>query len=768
MSNSSSTSTKMGFFSAYRQKCELAALVFLLLVTFCSSVPAADYDLMEDNHIDWSDFAELTEQWLTDCSVSNCGRADFNNDHVINFVDSALLAQHWMTRPEPYLIGRWRFDEGSGNIATDSSWKGHHGTITGAIWSDGVVGNSLDFYGAGRYVTIDADALAPLAGASHVTVTMWQYGDINQPEGTTAFQATSSSGDRVLGAQIAWYGTVYWDTVNASQWERVSKSAQHDEYKGRWSHWAFTKDAHAGTMKIYLNGALWASATGKYKPLGKAVSFKIGSSTNGQENYGGRIDDFRIYNTTLSKDEIKSIYWSSSNKARNPYPSDAEAVWESPLVLHWEPVPAATQHHIYVGTDFSDVNSANTTLYNPNGVYKGCRTADSYDTTGNDPCGLKPNTTYYWRIDTVSDSKEQMGDVWSFIYRPDVDFVQWAAQTSQQIETDLLKPGSALYAEYSTIYGRQSQTAYIWPQGIQFHALNNAAKVDPETYLNRLKDFAEELHTSYWSYKNGIGGYDSSVTGGTRYYDDNAWIVLEYMQLYELTDSNGLYLQRATDTMNFVMSGENAKPQSGIAWNEGSVGTSVCSTAPAVVGNLLLYRATGIEHYLDDAIRLYDWITNPSIGMQDAQTGLFHQGCDSALTVDRGYRGYQTAVPLRACLLFYQVLGDASYLAEAQRLASAMEEQWVNVHGAFSETGQWGGFDMVDAYVDLYEVDANSHWLDIVCRALYFLHTNCKDPNGRYPEFWDTFQNDTIPQYYLLYQAPVASAYWKAASVMER
>jgi len=757
----------MVFFSAYSEKRYLTGLILLLLTAFCSSVPAVDYDLIEDNYIDWSDLSVLSDRWLTNCAVSSCGGADFNNDNIINFTDFALLARHWMTIPAPHLIGRWKFDEGAGSITTDSSGRGHNGIITGAVWTEGIVGNSLDFYGSGRYVTINTAALVPIAGGNHVTVTMWQYGDIDQPPDTTAFQATSSSGDRVISAQIAWYGTVYWDTVNAGQWERLSKSAQSDEYKGRWNHWAFTKDAVAGTMKIYLNGSLWASSTGKYRQLSTPVSFRIGSNTNGQENYGGRIDDFRIYDAALSEEEIESIYIGSFKKASTPSPADGQAVWESPVVLGWEPIPVATQHDVYIGSDFNDVNNANSTIYNPNGVYKGSWSVNSYNTTDNDPCGLEQGTTYYWRIDTVSGSKEHKGDVWSFVYYPYEDFEQWGAETLQQIENDLRKPGSALYAEYATIGGGQSQTAYIWPQGIQFHALNNAAGVNRDTYLKQLKDFAEELNNSYWSYKNGIWGYDSSVTGGTRFYDDNAWIVLDYMQLYKLTDSNSLYLQRAKDTMNFVMSGENAEPQSGIAWDEGSDSTMVCSTAPAIVGNLLLYQATGIEDYLVDAVRLYNWITNPAIGIQDAQTGLYHQGCDSALNVIWGYRGYQTAVPLRACLLFYQVLGDASYLAEAQRLAVAMETKWVNMHGAFGETGQWGGFDMVDAYVDLYNVDANNHWLDIVRRALYFLRTNCKDPNGRYPEYWDTFQTTPIQTYHLLYQAPAAAAYWKAADVMK-
>jgi len=74
---------------------------------------------------------------------------------------------------------------------------------------------------------------------------------------------------------------------------------------------------------------------------------------------------------------------------------------------------------------------------------------------------------------------------------------------------------------------------------------------------------------------------------------------------------------------------------------------------------------------------------------------------------------------------------------------------------------------LVDANVDLYNVDSNIYWLNIVRRALYFLNANCKDPNGRYSENWDTFQNGAIQEYYLLYQAPTAAAYWKAASVIK-
>ncbi len=642
-----------------------ALIVLVLFDVHCVCLAgSSDYDLIPDSHITCSDLAEFASWWLAVRCDGECGGTDFNGDGTVNFRDLALFAEHWDTIVEPDPIAWWKFDEGYGTLALDSSPGVHHGTITDASWDSGRIGGALDFHGSGRYVTIDPAAMAPLANSHYVTVAFWQYGDVDMSSENTAFQATYSSNpnNRVIGAQIAWYGTVYWDTVYNGQWERVSRSADPSEYTGQWNHWVFTKDAVAGEMSIYLNGSLWASATGKHNPLPPATYFKIGANIQGNENYGGRIDDFRLFDTRLREDQISAVY--SAGQV------------EPPL------------------------------------------------------------------------------------------FQEWGMETLEQIDHDLRKTGSSLFAEYANTSGYQSQTAYIWPQGIQFHALNNAAAVNPGAYLGKVIGFTGELHSQYWSYKNGLWGYDSSVSGGTRFYDDNAWLAMAYMKLYELTGDN-LYVQRAQDTMVFVMSGENSPPQSGIAWDEGSDGTSVCATAPAIVANLLLYKATSVQHYLDDALRLYNWITNANIGIQDAATGLYHQGCDENLNVNWGYRGYQTAVPLRACLLFYEILGDSAYLIEAQRLAKSMENHWVNRYGAFTETGQWGGFDMVEAYVDLYNVDSNDYWLSLVRGALYFLHRYSRDPNGRYPEDWDTFQSGSIETFHLLYQAPAATAYWKAASVMD-
>ena len=48
------------------------------------------------------------------------------------------------------------------------------------------------------------------------------------------------------------------------------------EYEG-WSNWTFTKNVSTGNMKIYLNGSLWHSGTGKTKNIAACNSMYIGS-----------------------------------------------------------------------------------------------------------------------------------------------------------------------------------------------------------------------------------------------------------------------------------------------------------------------------------------------------------------------------------------------------------------------------------------------------------------------------------------------------------
>jgi hypothetical protein len=54
-----------------------------------------------------------------------------------------------------YTNGYWKFDEGNGNTAYDSSDHNYDGTIYGASWTSGYSGDALDFDGVNDYVSLD-------------------------------------------------------------------------------------------------------------------------------------------------------------------------------------------------------------------------------------------------------------------------------------------------------------------------------------------------------------------------------------------------------------------------------------------------------------------------------------------------------------------------------------------------------------------------------------------------------------------------------------
>jgi hypothetical protein len=62
-------------------------------------------------------------------------------------------------------------------------------------------------------------------------------------------------------------------------------------------------------MKIYINGVLWHSGTGKTKPIQNISTFILGCAANKDQNYSydGYIDDFCVWNKELSADEIQEI-----------------------------------------------------------------------------------------------------------------------------------------------------------------------------------------------------------------------------------------------------------------------------------------------------------------------------------------------------------------------------------------------------------------------------------------------------------------------------
>ncbi|MHC4595684.1 MAG: hypothetical protein ACYS19_12170 [Planctomycetota bacterium] len=104
------------------------------------------------------------------------------------------------------LIGWWKFDDGSGNTAKDSSGNGHHGTLLGI--PEWVLGPE-DFGGAlafnpDKCVGVDCGIFDPTDGTGQFTLALWAFWD-----GTGAIQhfLTKSNG---WGADTMMFQVELW------------------------------------------------------------------------------------------------------------------------------------------------------------------------------------------------------------------------------------------------------------------------------------------------------------------------------------------------------------------------------------------------------------------------------------------------------------------------------------------------------------------------------------------------------------------------------
>jgi hypothetical protein len=184
--------------------------------------------------------------------------------------------------------------------------KGQQATDTVTVYS-GTEDPCLLFNGA-DWVYVPVSNLSGLI-SDEITISFWQYGDTAiQPQSDYLFEATNANNKRVLSTHLPWSnGNVYWDAGYSGSYDRIYKAANTNDYEGKWNHWAMTKNSVTGIMKIYLNGALWHSGSGKTKSMNGISKFKIGSNAPGSNFYDGLINEFRIWNMEL--DEATIALW---------------------------------------------------------------------------------------------------------------------------------------------------------------------------------------------------------------------------------------------------------------------------------------------------------------------------------------------------------------------------------------------------------------------------------------------------------------------------
>ncbi|MHC4500919.1 MAG: LamG domain-containing protein, partial [Planctomycetota bacterium] len=187
---------------------------------------------------------------------------------------------------------------------------------------------------------------------------------------------------------------------------------------GEWIHVAAVRDGT--TIKLSQNGVLKGTDTNAVLDTFVPNTRSVGrANDNGtyQHYFDGQIDEVRIYDRALSAEQILQLYSEGlAGKAYWPEPADGAEYVDPQTLLGWQAGEGAVSHDVYLGTNFNDVNDADTLS---------AEFMDNVDVNGFDPCGLELVTTYYWRIDEVNGPNTVKGDVWSFATWLEPNLIAW-------------------------------------------------------------------------------------------------------------------------------------------------------------------------------------------------------------------------------------------------------------------------------------------------------------------------------------------------------
>ncbi len=315
-----------------------------------------------------------------------------------------------IAKTDPSLVGWWTLDDESSNAAVDHSGWDNYGTVYGSpAWTEGYFGDALTFDGIDDYVDCGDDA--SLNSVDSVTVAAWTKLGRTGGDRKIGSNQNNATGGYKLG--VFTNDKVEFEVRTAANQAVLNRAVEGGTVLEAdvWYHVAgvYNKGQH---IRTYVNGKL-------DRELGtsEVAGISTGTFKLGRESYSsaywwlGALDDVRVYNRVLSKEEIAQIMVRSDPLlAYDPQPQrGAKVDIRDATDLSWSPGDTATEHDVYFGTDRDAVKTADA----GSPEYRGQQTGTSYSLDGLVEIG---GGSYFWRIDEVETDAATVhrGTIWGF------------------------------------------------------------------------------------------------------------------------------------------------------------------------------------------------------------------------------------------------------------------------------------------------------------------------------------------------------------------
>jgi ferric-dicitrate binding protein FerR (iron transport regulator) len=206
------------------------------------------------------------------------------------------------------LIAQWKFEEGAGVTAADSSGNGHALTFNkDGAWGTGRFGRALDLHAT------PAVALStPIELPGAFTISLWLR---IEPGGPARVQPLLTSDGEARGMNSLWLilpptspGSGIVLGVSGPQMNSQARAKPGVILAGRWQHVAVCVDGGEGRATFFVDGLDVSLATGLRGGFKLKAPLLIGRRYEaGQTPFDGQIDDVRLYGRLLSGPEISVL-----------------------------------------------------------------------------------------------------------------------------------------------------------------------------------------------------------------------------------------------------------------------------------------------------------------------------------------------------------------------------------------------------------------------------------------------------------------------------
>ena len=209
--------------------------------------------------------------------------------------------------PPPPLVAGYGFDEGAGGTATDASGHGLTGTlVNGPTWVAGRYGTALNFNGTSQYVNLANPTALRLTGSSTISAWINSSAFPGDDAAVVSKRGNNNNGYQLDTTIDRGPRTIGFKLTNSSGRDMIRYGATAMQ-ANTWYHIAGVYNATTATMDVYLNGQLdngplVGTVTTSQRDTNQNVN--IGRRSTGGFGFIGRIDDVRIYDRALTRDQI--------------------------------------------------------------------------------------------------------------------------------------------------------------------------------------------------------------------------------------------------------------------------------------------------------------------------------------------------------------------------------------------------------------------------------------------------------------------------------